>query len=464
MSKTGLWLLPTAHRVEQLRSLCQAMITMGVSTPGRILVQEDEYEELEELYTSIELPPKWYFISTTHSGLAAKCEEIFETNSLDDLDWVGIIADDNIPETVGWDTLLGAQANGYNIVASNDGWQAPTRLHGAVVFSIPLLRAVGYLSPPGLTHLYFDDVWETIGRETGMITWAMDVMVRHNHVSITGQSDRTSAAVMSYREADEKAFSNWRCNLRNSAVNAVFQLMKSYGMPIDQPDLSGFNLMLATPCGSGSYVRHYVKSIINTVSIIRKYGGHIEWVEMPECADIAAARAMLLGTFYRGVYTHILMVDDDMGWRPIDVVRMLLTRKNFIAAVGMKKIDDVVFACDNTDNTGRPHPLLQEGDTTVFTGKHLRVGGAFIMLDRNMVERMIQSFPELRFTDGKGSSDYALFDPLIKDGSRKSEDYAFCDRWRSIGGTIHLLADVQLEHVGNSVWSGALLDQLTGRI
>jgi hypothetical protein len=44
------------------------------------------------------------------------------------------------------------------------------------------VRAVGYIFPPGLHHLYVDDVWEAIGRESGYWTTDMDVMVRHRHV------------------------------------------------------------------------------------------------------------------------------------------------------------------------------------------------------------------------------------------------------------------------------------------
>src|SRR5208282_5930759 len=166
--KKGLWLLPSRRRPLEVERCLTAAMDAGLSTPGLVLVQEEDFEELREQYLSIPLPEGWAFYTTKSNGLAAKCQEVYTALSVDadhvfsieQFDWLGLLADDNTPVTPGFDILLGNQTNGWNIVSSDDAWQAPARIHGATVWSIPLLKAVGYFSPPGLIHRYFDDVWE----------------------------------------------------------------------------------------------------------------------------------------------------------------------------------------------------------------------------------------------------------------------------------------------------------------
>ena len=69
-----------------------------------------------------------------------------------------------------------------------------------------------------------------------------------------------------------------------------------------------------------------------------------------------------------------------------------------------------------------------------------RVPTGFTMVSRDALERMIEHYPELTFLDpDTGDERHALFHPLFASKSEKrssylSEDFSFCDRWRSIPG------------------------------
>ena len=95
---------------------------------------------------------------------------------------------------------------------------------------------------------------------------------------------------------------------------------------MDRPDLKGVSLYLGTPSGAGQFDRRYVHSLMQTVDMVRSAGGEIDWGEMPYCADLSYARDRILGAFMRSRHTHMLMIDDDMGWSPHDVLRLLNTR------------------------------------------------------------------------------------------------------------------------------------------
>ena len=91
-------------------------------------------------------------------------------------------------------------------------------------------------------------------------------------------------------------------------------------------------------------------------------------------------------------------------------------------------------------------------------------GTGFQLIKRGVFEKLITAHPELRFrsvhsqTGGVPPSDqlYALFDCLIDPdtGAYLSEDYAFCRRWRALGGEIWLDRRSQLTHVGTDAFHG----------
>jgi hypothetical protein len=51
-----------------------------------------------------------------------------------------------------------------------------------------------------------------------------------------------------------------------------------------------------------------------------------------------------------------------------------------------------------------------------------------------------------------------LFERTYEDGKRYSGDYAFCRKWRSLGGRIYVAPEMVFTHTGASAWAGSLGD------
>ncbi len=91
-------------------------------------------------------------------------------------------------------------------------------------------------------------------------------------------------------------------------------------------------------------------------------------------------------------------------------------------------------------------------------------GTGFQLIKRSVFERMIKAYPETKykalhaFPRPSQPSDnlYALFDCMIdpETGVYLSEDYAFCRRWRAIGGEIWLDLQSRLNHSGSYTYRG----------
>jgi len=101
---------------------------------------------------------------------------------------IAFMGDDHRPRTVGWDAAyLDALEKLPGLVYGNDliqGANLPTQ----VAMSTEVVRALGHMAPPPLTHLYVDNYWLALGRATGCITYLPDVVVEHVH-PIAGKTD-----------------------------------------------------------------------------------------------------------------------------------------------------------------------------------------------------------------------------------------------------------------------------------
>jgi hypothetical protein len=92
------------------------------------------------------------------------------------------MGDDHMPRTVGWDAayLEALRELGTGLVYGNDllqGSSLPTQ----VAMTTDIVRALGYMAPPDLTHLYVDNFWRDLGRSAGCLRYLPDVIVEHRH-------------------------------------------------------------------------------------------------------------------------------------------------------------------------------------------------------------------------------------------------------------------------------------------
>lgn len=229
----------------------------------------------------------------------------------------------------------------------------------------------------------------------------------------------------------------------------------------DVINLSPFNLLIATPIANGCPDDAYSMSLDYTKQLFRQYGGKAECYKIKYIADIYYARARLFSFFLRNKqFTHMIMIDADQDWIPEDVIWMLLAKRDFIAAVSCKKKYPLEFAYSMIGDDGKKCILYHELETNIAEIPF--VGGAFLMISRSCAERMAASYTELEYKNLDGDTDYAVFDPIIlMEGRRRlSEDYAFCYRWRKIGGKVEVKMDVNLGHTGSHRFSGSLYNHL----
>lgn len=101
---------------------------------------------------------------------------------------IAFMGDDHRPRTTGWDAAyLDALEKQPGLVYGNDliqGANLPTQ----VAMSTEVVRALGCMAPPTLTHLYVDNYWLALGKAVGCITYLPDVVIEHLH-PVAGKAD-----------------------------------------------------------------------------------------------------------------------------------------------------------------------------------------------------------------------------------------------------------------------------------
>jgi len=454
-----MWILPSRGRPENLRRFVNAAREMGTSTPGTIVVDKDDNVRHGAAYAEITrlLPPGWRFKVIESSGYGNAVRAMWDETK--DLAWVGLVSDDLLPSVSKWDTTLITGLNGYNVVSSNDGWQAnadirQARIHGAAVWSGDLLRAVGWLFPDGLDHVFHDDVWENLGRATGCWIVNMQVMVRHLHESLGGVIGPTMDRQSGLWKHDEAWYVEWQASGMHHVVARIEALKTARGVRQIGYDFKGVKLMIATPSGSGTYEGTYMESLYATTQALSAWGADVMWVKQQYLAEVDLARAKLFAAFVRSSCTHMLSIDDDMGWDIAAVIRLFYANKDAVAVAGPKKRYPLQFAANRTDERGNPLELQFDPDS--LTMEVNEVGAAFMLITKAMALRMVEAYPDLTYTGETGETEWAVYQPMLEHGRRFGEDFAFCRRWTKLGGAIHVCADVPLKHTGGHQFEGAL--------
>ncbi len=153
-------------------------------------------------------------------------------------------------------------------------------------------------------------------------------------------------------------------------------------------------------------------------------------------------------------YTHFMFIDGDIEFCADDVAKLFnLDVDIACGAYPMKKEGSFVSAWID----GK---LTEQGDLEKIDGPALcdYAGTGFLMIKRHVFEKMAEEYPELKHDMGGGRECYAFFDTFVskaedwKERFYCSEDYAFCSRWKDLGGKIILDPSIKLGHVGRKVY------------
>ena len=224
------------------------------------------------------------------------------------------------------------------------------------------------------------------------------------------------------------------------------------------------SIWLAIPSYGGQATIATYKSIIHDMFRLVMEGHTVRIFDEIGHADIYALRAQLVAHFLNDKNaTDLIMIDSDVAWEPFGLQSLLSHDVDLVAGSYPKRKDPLEFMFRSAQDAGEP--LM--GDPGTGLVEVWGMPGGFMRCRRAMLEKMVAAHPELVAIDRDvpGGNTCRLFDPywfdtIEADGTPAkrvlSEDYAFCQRWRDMGGNVYLDASIGMAHIGTKAFVGKL--------
>jgi len=213
---------------------------------------------------------------------------------------------------------------------------------------------------------------------------------------------------------------------------------------------------ICMPCYGGNLTESTFMSFIKWANTARQLG--IDWTmeTMTNESLITRARNTLTAKFLTNAdSTHLMFIDADIGWEPWHLLVMLNADKDVIGGLYPMKSIPIKWCVNGFEGAKEDGPLQEVSKT----------GTGFLLIKRHVFEKLNKHPHVIPFKNDIGL-DPALdthmktyFDTGVRENRYYSEDWAFCENWRDLGGEVWVDKRVLLRHSGTYVFSNENQEQ-----
>ena len=264
----------------------------------------------------------------------------------------------------------------------------------------------------------------------------------------------------------------------------------------DYIKLNNPKLCILTPCYGGTTYVNYTICLINTLNIFRSLDFPVQVEFCKNDSLVSRARNNLVAKAMTDpTITHIMFIDNDITWSPVDILKLVLVDKSVCGGFYPLKNYNWDKLTSNPSNTNPIQTMMLRKQTSTFRDtitdedmiqynllnynvnwldssikiennmtpvKHLATG--FMLIQRQTIEKIFSEYPETKYVDDVGflvgkENDFAfaIFDCGVEDGHYMSEDWMFCRKWRKMGGEIYGDVSINLTHTGVEEFKGSFI-------
>jgi hypothetical protein len=182
--------------------------------------------------------------------------------------------------------------------------------------------------------------------------------------------------------------------------------------------------------------------------------------------DIADVRNTMVTYWYDSVpTTHLLFIDDDMGFKPELVLDMLSLDKPLVGAAYRQRQDKITWTIGDIISS----EIKNTSPESMFL-EVSAIGGGVMLIRKDVIESMLQTLPNLEGPISNSNTTVLTpvgikrtlrcFDRIETEQGTMGEDFAFCKRYRDCGGEVWASISHDVTHVGKKAWTGNYFEYL----
>ena len=206
--KRILYVVPTRGRPDHAVALAAAWRETTDDAELVFALDQDDLTLADYVRVADRISPAWMRSSDTHSMVESlnRAAMIYAER----YEYIGFMGDDHRPRTPHWDSIIYDRMRLDSLILAygNDLVQGPN-LPTAVLMRSDAILTLGQMAPQSLTHLYVDNYWLRLGRDSGRMAYVPEVVIQHEH-PITGKVPWTEGHKRvnegSMYERDRRAF------------------------------------------------------------------------------------------------------------------------------------------------------------------------------------------------------------------------------------------------------------------
>ena len=249
-------------------------------------------------------------------------------------------------------------------------------------------------------------------------------------------------------------------------------------------DFKKMRLLVATPVHS-EVSMHYAESLLTLQGTGHSLGLVIDFLLL-KSSLVTQGRNLCVSNFLnKKEYTHMLFIDSDISFDPSSVFKLLRCNKDVISipypmkTINWNKVhgriqDQKDININDLSRSGFMFPIKVEDQQSITVSKgimevtHAPTG--FMLIKKEAILKMIEKYPHLKIKqptiingETKDTENlWNFFDTWFDQETNKyyGEDFAFCQKFRDIGGKCYCYVDDFITHVGEYSYEGKFIDEL----
>lgn len=237
------------------------------------------------------------------------------------------------------------------------------------------------------------------------------------------------------------------------------------------------SIFVATPMYGGACHGNYTFAALQLQEICTQRNIPINWGFLYNESLVQRGRNELVARFLNSDATHLVFIDADIGYQPLDVLRLIAADLDIVGATYPRKR----INWDNIKKAIELNPKITNDVLEIFAADYIfkvvdgvqefkinepvevyHVPTGFLCIKREVFEHFVRAFPDIEHTEnntisGVPETRWAFFECGINETKEYlSEDFWFCKKARELGYKIHMLGGINLSHAGTYNFKGNL--------